>query len=91
MMNVEEALQLAQRQHIILIPQARTVRIWAPNTRVDRELAATIRRNQREVLRLLRLSHILTCPSPDLHRSSWDYRVKRWCCDICVRLQKEVN
>jgi hypothetical protein len=83
---LDDALRLAQQRHIVLIPSARSVKLWAPGVRVPGAVRLAIMTNRREVRRLLGQAHVSVCCAPERHRASWDYINRRWCCDLCARL-----
>ena len=85
-MTLEQALLIAQRIHAVIIPRGSSLIIWCPGGRVPGVVRTTIWTNRKTVLRLIGQSHVLTCPSPELHRHSWSYEVKRDCCNICARI-----
>lgn len=81
-----EALRIARGLHVAIIPTSRSVKLWAPGVRVPGVVRQTIQANRVEVRRLIGQAHISTCCAPELHRASWDYINRRWCCDLCARL-----
>lgn len=89
--DLQQALRELQQQHIFLRPAGRTIEMWSPGARVSERLRRVVRKHRREVLQLLDLSEISTCPNPDLHRAEWDYELKRWCCNVCARLKAHVS
>lgn len=89
--DLQQALRELQQQHVILRPVGNKVDMWAPGAQVPGRLRRVVYKHRREVLQLLDLSEISTCPNPDLHRAEWDYELKRWCCNVCARLKAHVS
>lgn len=85
--NLDTALLIAQTLHIVLRAEDGRLIIWCPGVVVPRDVLRVIRANTSKVLRLIGLSHVSVCPSPELHYHSWHYTVRRDCCDICARLK----
>jgi hypothetical protein len=83
---LDEALRIAQQRHIVIVPTARSIKLWSPCVQVPGPVRVAIMANRKQVKRLIGQSHMLVCPSPELHRASWAYINRRWCCDVCARL-----
>lgn len=88
--RLREALKALQAEHAILIATGDRVTIWSPNRDVDARMKRAVYRNKREVLKLLDLSEITTCPDPELHRDSWTWALSRYACDKCAMLKSYV-
>lgn len=86
-----EALKELQREHAILIAKGDRIKIWSPGHPVDVRLRRAVYRHKREVLKLLDLSEITTCPDPELHSHSWSYELNRECCNVCRHLKPHVS
>lgn len=86
-----DALRIAQQRHIVLIPSARSVKIWAPGVRVPASVRHTITTNKKEVLKLLDIGDIAVCPAPHLHRPAWSYFAGYYICDLCVRMDRAMR
>jgi hypothetical protein len=82
-----------QRRNIVLIPSTRSVRLWAPNTRVPGQLRRVVYANRREVLRLIDRSETIVCCSPALHSGmgAWKWILCRQACEICAALRPWVT
>lgn len=85
-MTFDAALLIAQSLHIALRAENGKLILWCPGVVVPRDVNRVLRANTGEVLRLIGLAHVSVCPSPELHAHSWQYTVKRDCCDLCSRL-----
>lgn len=91
-MSLDELLQEIRARRLILLQGSRgRVLLWSPNTRVPLAVRQAIRRYNRELARMIARSEIYVCPNADLHRKSWDYELRRYCCNVCARLVKEVS
>src|SRR5689334_21694677 len=85
-LSLDEALSIAQQHHIAIIPTSRSIKLWSPGVRVPSPVRSAIMANRRIVKRLIGQAHISVCCAPERHRASWDYINRRWCCDLCAKL-----
>lgn len=90
-LTLDAALLIAQTLHVALRAEDGKLVMWHPGVVVPRDVARVIRTNQREVLRLIGLSHVSVCPSPELHYHSWQFVVKRDCCTTCAKLNYYID
>lgn len=89
--RLRETLKELQREHAILIAKGDRVTIWSPGHDIDQRLRRAVYRQKREVLRLLDLSEVTTCPDPALHSYSWNRELNRECCNVCRHLKPYVS
>ena len=90
-MSLEQLLKECRARHIILlVGRGGRVRLWSPGVRVNRDIRAAINRYNRDLARMIARSEIYVCPSPSLHKQSWDWITRRFCCDVCAHLVPEV-
>lgn len=88
---VYDVLKELQREHAILIVKGDRVTIWSPGHHIETRLKRAVYRHKREVLKMLDLSEITTCPDPALHSASWSYELNRECCNVCRHLKPYVG
>jgi hypothetical protein len=89
--RLRETLKELQAQRAILIAKGDRVTIWSPGQHIETRLKRAVYRHKREVLKLLDLSEITTCPDPDLHSFSWKREINRECCNVCRHLKPYVS
>lgn len=85
-LTLDAALLICQELHICLIANGCKLIIYHPGVVVPRRVTQVLRLNTQEVLRRIGQAHVSVCPSPELHKHTWLFTVKRDCCDLCARL-----
>jgi hypothetical protein len=81
-LTLEETLQEIKQRRLILT-YGRSGR--------PRPVRQAVTEHNRELHKLIMRSDVRTCAAPDLHRASWDYHNRRYCCDQCAKLLPEVG
>jgi hypothetical protein len=91
-MTLQDLLQEIRQRRLILTYNRRGhVVLWAPHTYVPLATRQAIRFHNRALLRLIARSETSVCANPMLHKKSWGYYNRRYACDICAVLLKEVS
>ncbi len=91
-LTLEQLLsEIKQRRLILTFNQHGRVTLWTPKQSVPRSVRLAVRLHSLELYKRITRSDISTCVNPDLHRASWSYQTRRYGCDVCARLLKEVS
>jgi hypothetical protein len=88
---LQEALRVAQRNHIVLIPTCRSVKLFASGVRVPAGVRQTIATHKKDVLKMLDIADIAVCPSPEIHYPGWSYFAEHHVCSYCSRIDRAMR
>jgi hypothetical protein len=91
-MTLDDALELARRDHVILREERSRVLLWPSNADAAPSVRRVLARHRHEVLQLLREADIKVCSSPLWHRPYWRHAgQQQYVCGACERLLPELS
>jgi len=89
--SLDLVLRDLQTLHAVVLATGNQVHIWSPGVHVPSHLLNQVNTHKRAVKNRVERSSIYVCPSPGLHRSSWEYVNGRFYCRVCEQLQQYVS